>query len=526
VTAESMDRRARRLDRVVARLEGTIRLLLRRGTTETRRVSNGSAVEVSTSLRLRTPEVRRLRQWCVATPGVELQWRDPHRTIDESPRLQLRVVLSDGIVGPGCLRPFLLGLRQLETVRKLEIELDETNRGILALYRETQSQRLQAGEASRRLADLNRRKDQFLSMLAHELRNPLAAIRAATDELRQDDDADRGHLHQVLDRQGRLLHRLVDDLLDVSRMTRGRLVLSPRRVDVRAALSDALDTVAAAATRRRIQLDHQVPNEPAWVDGDADRLMQIAVNLLDNAIKYTPPGGAVEARIDLRPHEVQLSVADSGRGFPPAEAERLFELFVQEPGRDEAPQGLGLGLSLVRSFVRLHGGRVRAYSPGVGQGSSFVATLPRASGPASDVEARSTASGGFAEQSLLLVEDNDDLRTLLAGSLRRHFATVEEAASGPEAVEALARNPDVVILDLGLPGLDGFEVAQRARTAGSTARLVALTGHGSEDDRRRVMAAGFDHHLVKPLGALEIIEALSSTKSDLPAGPSPERAGG
>jgi signal transduction histidine kinase len=470
-------------------------------------------LEVTARLPLKAPEVRRLRQWCVTTPGVHIEWkpRDGPEGPGADAPLAFDIVISQGVTAPGCLRPFLLGLRQLESIRKLELELEDTNRGILALYGETLAQRLEAGEASRRLADLNQRKDEFLAMLAHELRNPLAAIRAATSELRRGEDDPDPEVLTVLDRQLLLLARLVDDLLDVSRMTRGRLELTSAPVDLRDAVRDAVRTVQHAAAAKQIRLESQLESRPAVVDGDADRLMQIAVNLLDNAIKYTPEGGVVQARVHAEDDAVRLVVADSGRGFNPAEGRRLFDLFVQQVHRDDTPHGLGLGLTLVRSLVQLHGGDVSAHSPGEGQGSSFVATFPR--GATADLEpeteAPSSDSGAGTDGralSVLLVEDNDDLRLLFGAGLRRYFDHVDEASSGLEALEALEQRHDVVILDLGLPGLDGYEVARRARAAGSKARLVAITGHGSEADRSRTREAGFDHHLVKPVAPEAVIE--------------------
>lgn len=510
----------RRLDRVLVRLDRTVQLLLKRGPTTTRPRDDDPVVEVETDLQLRTPEIRRLRQWCVATPGVSIEWSPRGDLRSGARRLRFSIRLAEDVVGPGCLRPFLLGLRQLEGLRKLEIELEETNRGILALYRETLSQRLQAGEAGRRLADLNARKDEFLAMLAHELRNPLAAIAAAADELRDADSAEStAPLVGVVERQTVLLQRLVDDLLDVSRVTRGRLVLSTAQVDLRDALRDAHHTLEHAARKKRVRLDVHLDATPALVRGDADRLVQIAVNLLDNAIKYTPTGGVVEAWVEARDDEAQLVVVDSGRGFNPVEADRLFELFVQDTEGGEAPHGLGLGLTLVRSLVRLHGGRITANSPGEGRGSSFVATFPRMDDePAEDRAAtarpRPHTPPPLEQQAVLLVEDNDDLRTLFASGLRRYFARVDEAASGLEALAALRDEHDVVLLDLGLPGLDGYEVARRMRAAGTRARLVALTGHGSESDRSKTVAAGFDLHLVKPLRAAAVAALLTEGAHD------------
>lgn len=497
--------------RVLGRVRDTVALVLQRGDPKLVEVEDGPpGFWVRTSLAARSPEVRRLRQWCVATPGVKLKWSDGPAAVTEGSALAFRLEVSPTVVSPGCLRPFLLGLRQLEHIRKLEIELEETNRGVLALYRETQNQRLAAGEASRRLADLNARKDEFLAMLAHELRNPLAALHAATAEIHRANGDGRRGLLAVMDRQLLLLKRLVDDLLDVSRVTRGRLVLTKTNVDLRRVLEDARASMEHAARQAEVRLEVE-PNEgPAWVEGDVDRLVQIAVNLLDNAIKYTPPGGAVRCRVERGDEEVRLLVMDSGRGFNPAESERLFELFVQDVDANHAPKGLGLGLTLVRSLVRLHGGRIAARSPGVGQGSTFIVRLPRASEAAAPSSAPSPAEQQPQEgRCVLLVDDNEDLRMLFAVGLRRYFGRVDEAASGSEALEAVRDDHDVVVLDLGLPGLDGYEVARRIRSSGSRALLIALTGHGSAADFERSREAGFDDHLVKPVTPEAVVEAVT-----------------
>jgi len=514
----SATRQAARFDRVLQRVEGTVALVLQRGQSAVRRAPDAPAVDVATRLPPTSAEVRRLRQWCVTTPGVQIRWRDDEPAPHGDERLRFRIEVSDSVNGPGCLRPFLLGLRQLEGLRRLERELEETNRGILALYKETLNQKLQAGEASRQLRDLNARKDEFLAMLAHELRNPLAAMHAATTELSGAAPDEADGLREVMRRQLGLLERLVDDLLDVSRITRGRLVLDTQPVDLRLALRDATATMHHAARAKDVRLECSEPEAPVIVDGDAARLVQVAVNLLDNAIKYTEPPGWIRAHVEGAEGTARLVVADSGRGFNPVEAERLFELFVQDVDSEQAPAGLGLGLTLVRSLVDLHGGRIVAASPGVGRGSRFVVELPRladaaiaptaGSEPAEPAATAGPAARAARDLAVLLVEDHDDLRTIFAAKLRRHFARVDEAATGPEALAALEGRPDVVILDLGLPGFDGLEVARRLRASGSEARLVALTGHGAERDREASKAAGFDHHLVKPVEPEAIVQLL------------------
>ncbi len=359
------------------------------------------------------------------------------------------------------------------------------------------------------LAERDRRKDEFLSMLGHELRNPLAPLLAAVELLgRRDDDAAlAASVRPALERQARHMARLVDDLLDVARITRGTISLRPEVVDLSTAVERALESVAPLVAER----GHHVRRSLApgvEVMADPVRLEQVLVNLLTNAARYMDPGGEIVARTELRDGEAVLSVRDRGAGIPADLLPRIFDAFTQgarDLHRHEG--GLGLGLTVVRRLVELHGGQVVASSDGPGAGSEFVVTLPRASAPAPDAPAPPPlvkAQGRPRQRrrhKVLLVDDNTDALEIVGAVLTDAGHAVRMAADGHAAVDAIRREPpDAVLLDLGLPGLDGFEVARWIRErSGHRPLLVALTGYGDATHRRRSTEAGFDHHLVKPV---------------------------
>jgi CheY-like chemotaxis protein len=346
-------------------------------------------------------------------------------------------------------------------------------------------------------------------MLAHELRNPLAPLRNALHllRLRGDDGETRGQLCEVMDRQLSHLTRLVDDLLDVSRITRGQVLLHKEGLDLAALVRAAVEDHRAAAEAAGLALTCAVPARPVCVQGDPTRLAQVMDNLLTNAVKFTEGGGRVGVRLDAdEPRgRAVVTVRDSGIGIDGALLPHLFETFTQaDHSLDRSRGGLGLGLSLVQGLVELHGGRVRAESDGPGRGSAFRFWLPLAAEGTPPAPRRAAAGGAPArvKRRVLLVEDNADaafsLRLLL--ELAGHEVTV--AHDGRTGLEtALRLRPDVVLCDLGLPELDGFEVARALRGDPDTAGtyLVAVSGYGQDDDRRRSREAGFDTHLTKPV---------------------------
>jgi PAS domain S-box-containing protein len=362
----------------------------------------------------------------------------------------------------------------------------------------------------------SRAKDQFLAMLGHELRNPLGAISNAAHVLGFADDAGPlvAHAQGIISRQARQLGRVVDDLLDVSRVTSGKITLERRPLDLAELVRHAVALVAALERAQRHTVE--VDTEPVWVDADPARLEQIVVNLLENAVKYTAPDGRIHVRVARVNGDAVIIVRDTGIGIPASLLPRIFDLFMQgDHSLDRSKGGLGIGLTLVRRLVELHGGTVAAASDGEGKGSTFTVRLPAVATPAA-ARAAGAASGATAARRVLVIEDNEDSRVSLRELIRRLGHEVHEAADGAAGVEsALAFAPDLALVDIGLPGIDGYEVARRLRShpMGQRLRLVALTGYGLPEDRDRAMAAGFDLHLVKPvdpqqLAALLAVEGL------------------
>ncbi len=400
----------------------------------------------------------------------------------------------------GDVQGVVLVFRDVSQGRQAELERQR-------LYQESQFALLRAEAGEARLAEEGRRKDHFLALLGHELRNPLAPIRNAASILDYagDDPEARLQAREMIDRQVTHLTRLVDELLDASRIANRKIQLRREPLDlgrvVRAAVGDHRHDMEASGLTVAVD----APADPLWVNGDAVRLTQVISNLLHNAAKFTNRGGSVAVRVapDAAAGVVAVSVCDTGMGIEPAILERLFEPFSQaDRSLDRSRGGLGLGLALVRGLVRLHGGEVCASSAGLGRGAEFTFTLPMTSGPAAEKPAEVGARPA-AGLRILIVEDNQDS----ADSLRMVLElagghTVAVAHSGTEGV-GLARTfrPDVILCDLGLPGMSGFEVARalRADPATASARLIAVSGYGSDDDRRQARQAGFDHALVKPV---------------------------
>ena len=354
-----------------------------------------------------------------------------------------------------------------------------------------------------------RDRDQFLAMLGHELRNPLAAIVTAAELIDRKAGDAFGRERAVVARQLRHLARLVDDLLDVSRVTRGKIVMQNEMVDFRALVLRVVESCAQAAQRQSVHLVEDLGDKPLTVRGDVLRLEQIVMNLLSNAIKYTNAGGTIQVALASEAPEVVLRVKDTGMGIAAEVLPRIFDLFAQAPGAiDRAPGGLGIGLTLVKRLVELHKGSVVATSAGLGQGSEFIVRLPGA-----EVAAR--AESALARElppsrrhlHVVVAEDNADARDMLRQALEQMGHRVDPCEDGSSAIRlALTARPDAMLIDLGLPGADGFEVARTVRGAlGRQVRLVALTGYGLLRDRERALAAGFDELLVKPadMGAVE-----------------------
>ncbi|HUQ73974.1 MAG TPA: ATP-binding protein [Burkholderiales bacterium] len=358
---------------------------------------------------------------------------------------------------------------------------------------------------SQRLREADRRKDEFLATLAHELRNPLAPIRSAVEIMRiaEYDPEVWGNARDIIERQVRQMVRLVDDLIDVSRITTGKLVLRRALADATAIARSALEGVAPAVKDREHHLVTRLPEGALYIDADATRLTQVFLNLLNNAVKFTDPGGRIEFEVGAEGADLVARVRDTGIGLSSEQLDSIFGMFTQgDITLERSSSGLGVGLALARRLVELHGGQVVARSAGLGQGSEFEVRLPRIVRPAARLDAPAPRAAKMSPRRILLVDDNRDFVQSLAGLLRgmgHELRVAHDGASGLEA--ALAFRPEVAFVDLGMPTLNGFDVARRLReqpgTEGCT--LVALTGYSQPLDRERARDAGFDEYLVKPV---------------------------
>ncbi len=368
------------------------------------------------------------------------------------------------------------------------------------------------------LAEADRRKDEFLAMLGHELRNPLAPLKNAARLLRvrQMTEEQVRWAAEVVDRQVEHLAHMVDDLLDVSRVTRGHITLRKEAVELSAVVERAVEISRPLIESRRHELIEALPDGPVWLDADPVRLAQVIANLLNNAAKYTEERGRIVLSAAREGGDVVLRVKDNGLGIAPDVLPRVFELFTQDHRTlDRSQGGLGIGLTMVKGLVEMHGGGVRAFSEGPGKGSEFVVRLPLLQLQSADCRLQNENGAGKAAPSsnpqskisnlqsrkVLIVDDNADSAESLALLLSMRGHEVRTAHDGPAALEAAeAFRPQAVLLDIGLPGMDGYEVARRLRDrpGAEGVLLVALTGYGQEDDRRRAAEAGFDAHLVKP----------------------------
>jgi CheY-like chemotaxis protein/two-component sensor histidine kinase len=370
------------------------------------------------------------------------------------------------------------------------------------------------------LHDAGRQKDEFLAMLAHELRNPLAPLRSGVEIVRRAATPEaRERALDTMSRQLSHMVRLVDDLLDVSRISRGMVELRREPLDLRSALEHALDAVRPLAQSKHQCLEVDVCNEALPLDGDATRLVQVVGNILANASKYTPEGGRIDVSLRRDADDAVLVVCDDGQGIPVGMLESVFELFVQvERTVDRAHGGLGIGLALVRRLVALHGGTVWAHSEGPGHGSTFKVRLPlqTAAVPAHPAPLDTASPAGFAPRRIMVVDDNRDGAENMSELLQLLGHQTQFALDGPTALaQADDFLPDVVLLDIGMPLMSGYEVARqlRARRGGAAMTLVALTGWGTDQDRRDAMDAGFDAHLTKPVD-LPQLEALLAPARD------------
>jgi signal transduction histidine kinase/ActR/RegA family two-component response regulator len=366
-------------------------------------------------------------------------------------------------------------------------------------------------ESEDALREADRRKDEFLATLAHELRNPLAPIRNAVEIMRlaQNDPIATASARSLVERQLKQLVRLIDDLLDVSRITQGRLELRREKVDLATALRTALETSRPLIQAKSHSVHVAWPGTPLFVDVDATRIAQVFANLLNNSAKYSAPGSAIAVELFAEKDAVVVTVTDNGVGIPPAMLGRVFEMFERVPRTSDGVQeGLGIGLTLARRLVELHGGSVTAHSAGLNQGSTFTVRLP-AWQPLMSAASLATRASGLvtrapeaARRRILVADDNRDAATSLAMLLEMEGHDVRRAYDGIEALQIADEfRPDVAVLDLGMPRLDGYGAARelRGREWAKDMLLLALTGWGQQGDKRLALEAGFDRHLTKPI---------------------------
>ncbi|WP_227470603.1 response regulator [Massilia sp. YMA4] len=396
-----------------------------------------------------------------------------------------------------------------EELKKQARQLHQRTNDLIA-----SNQRLLQEIEERKVAERqNHAKDEFLAMLGHELRNPLSAISSAASLIGLPGVSGEGaaRAKKIIQRQSQHLGRIVDDLLDLSRAMSGKILLNRAPLDLAALIANSLETYRA--TGRTADYHVTMELEPGWVDGDVTRLEQIFSNLLDNALKYTPPGGSIDIVLELDGDEVVLTVHDTGVGISAELLPHVFDVFVQGTSTlDRAQGGLGIGLALVRRLAELHGGSVEAESAGAGEGSTFSIRLPRTE-RITETKPETMETTVQSKPTILLIEDNDDGREMMAMMLGCYGYEVQHAADGLQGIAAAqGYRPDVALVDIGLPGIDGYEVARRLRANGETSgiRLIALTGYGLAEDQRRVLEAGFDMHLVKPVDIESLMKAIGS----------------
>jgi PAS domain S-box-containing protein len=412
----------------------------------------------------------------------------------------------------------VLGVLQVGCMKPREFNNDDVHLLQLAAERVALSveraARIEVLQSRDRLEISNRRKDEFLAMLSHELRNPLSAVRNALVAASLDESR-RGRALEIARRQTEQLGRLIDDLLDATRLTQGRITLRNERVSLAQVIKRAIASTLSFIESRNLRLTVTLTPEAIRVEADPTRLEQVFVNLLSNAAKYTEAGGHIDVVAERQDEEVSVLVRDTGIGIAPEMLPQIWDLFTQaESGLDRAQGGLGIGLTVARRLVELHGGRIQAHSEGIGKGAEFLVTLPLITAT-SEEELPAALAPSTAQRCahVLLVEDNYDAAESLVMLLELHGHHVRAAHDGMAAMKAARTDiPDVMLVDIGLPGMDGYDIARRVRLDSDLrgVMLVALTGYGRKEDKRRAMAAGFDYHVVKPVNSDLLLELIAS----------------
>ncbi|HKW95021.1 MAG TPA: response regulator, partial [Methylomirabilota bacterium] len=416
--------------------------------------------------------------------------------------------LVRGVVWPLLARGATIGVLGL-VVEAVRATLDPVRLTLIGEFAARAAVALDNCLLYREIQERDARKEQFVAMLAHELRNPLGAITSAVGvlDIASGDPAERARA--IVKRQLQHLTQLVDDLLDTTRISTGKIELARSSVNLAESVTRCLTTLQVVGSVDEYRIE--VESEDTWVDADPARIDQIIANLVGNAVKYTPSGGRISIRVSTRDDCGILEVADTGVGMSPEVRARVFELFYQDDrSPDRRRGGLGIGLTLVRQLAELHGGSVEASSEGEGLGSRFTVRLPLGVPAPPPAAALPEADPkGPSRCRLLIIEDNDDARHMLEMLLSLAGHEVHAAGDGPDGIELARRiQPDVVLIDLGLPGMDGYEVARRLRKdMARTLRLVAISGYGQAEDRKRTLEAGFDMHLVKPVDPMHLSTA-------------------
>ena len=441
-----------------------------------------------------------------------------------SPLLQMQGFVNeialDMRLASGDVRPVVASARLLRDATGAATEIrvalfDSTDRR--RYERELLVARKAAEQAAQELVEADRRKNEFIALLAHELRSPLAPIRSAVEILRRSEHANAQleRTSGVLRRQVTQLARLVDDLLDVSRLKQDKLVITPVVVDLSSVVHEAVERTAVHFEAAGVELRLVLPGSPIYVEADASRLSQAVENILNNAAKFTPRGGSVTLRLERDTEAAVIRIRDTGVGIEPARLHAVFDLFMQAGDASRRQDGLGIGLMLAKNLVERHGGRIAVESAGLGHGAEFTVTLPALLEVPPIVAPAFAAprdDAAVAARRVLIVDDNADSAEMLGLVLKMAGHDVRMAADGLEAVAAAeAFAPDVMLLDIGLPGLSGYEVAQRIRASSRPQPLlIALTGWGQDEDRRRSTAVGFDAHLVKPVDYDELLDMIAA----------------
>ena len=457
----------------------------------------------------------------------------PLEAVDAAAWRSLWLVIAMVLIATGVAAGLavLVGWRIARPIAALATAADESGRGRAAFPRHTPIAELdslsaalgRAADAAREREDLvqrekaalqatDRAKDEFLAMLSHELRNPLAALTTAAHVLKlaKPEEEAAAKARAVVERQTRHMARLVGDLLDISRVAMGKVQLEHERFNLAEAIGNVMNVWRASGRLER----HRVTLETAeaWVDADRARIEQVVSNLLDNAVKFTPAGRRIAVSVRTEGDTAVIGVTDEGEGLAPGMTERMFDLFVQgERGLDRGAGGLGVGLALVKRLTELHGGTVSATSAGPGFGTAFTVRLPTVEAPAR-AEDETNPGATFGRRSVLIIEDNDDTRQMLHEALVMSGHLVREARDGASGLALVAEaQPDVALIDIGLPDVDGYEVARRLRATpgGRRVGLIALTGYGQADDQRRAFEAGFDAHLTKPVAPERLKQVMS-----------------